>query len=648
MNIATQLAITLVGSIAVSGILAAAEIPLEDYGRPATVTNMAISPDGDRVAFRRRDETMDAVFIVDRQSNDVIGAVDGSESKIRRVHFLDQDRLVLFAEDAQNISSHYTTRKSQVSSGYIFDLRTNELTKLLGKSRRLYPLQSGLGRIVSYNSENDAVYMPAYIGKRNGPPPTYGLLEVTMDNPNGKLLERGGSDTVDWFVDRDGHILAEEEYDYRQNVQRIWGRHGKKRVVIYESGPNKGTYAAVGLGRDSHSLIVSARTAGSDFWSYFEMDLDDGSVGPPLFQRAGASVEHEIVDANRVVYGVEYSGFFPTYEFFDSALTERVQAIQSAMKTTAVYLVDWTPDFRYLVFRLTGGWTSGMYVIVGPDSLKPQLLENMRANIPGAAVAPTSVIQYQAQDGLEIPALVTARADVRDAGNAPLIVLPHGGPEDHDRFGFDWLAQYFASRGIVVLQPQFRGSTGFGATLRRAGDGQWGRAMSTDLDDGVQHLINDGLVNPERVCIVGLSYGGYAALAAGAFSSFDYKCLVAISGISDLPRMLDTEREKWGSDSAIVASWRERLGSAGKRDSTLEAVSPVNFAKNFRSPVLLVHGRDDAVVPLDQSLRMYKALKRAKKPVKLVKLDGEDHYLSGYETRLEALRAVAEFIDKNL
>ena len=196
----------------------------------------------------------------------------------------------------------------------------------------------------------------------------------------------------------------------------------------------------------------------------------------------------------------------------------------------------------------------------------------------------------------------------------------------------------------MVLQPQFRGSTGFSASLLRAGDGEWGGAMSTDLDDGVQHLVEDGLVDPERVCMVGASYGGYAALAAGAFSQFDYKCIVAISGIGDLPRWIFTEREKYGDDSRAVAYWRERL----EGDNSLKEISPVDHAKNFKAPVLLVHGRDDAVVPFDQSQRMERALKRAKKSVELVRLEGEDHYLSGYETRLEALRAVAAFIDENL
>jgi dipeptidyl aminopeptidase/acylaminoacyl peptidase len=318
------------------------------------------------------------------------------------------------------------------------------------------------------------------------------------------------------------------------------------------------------------------------------------------------------------------------------------------MKQSAVYLVDWTPDFRFLIFRATGGWTAGTYVIVGPDSVTPGMLANIRDDIPREAVVPVSVIDYDARDGLNIPALLTIQDEVRGAGDAPLIVLPHGGPEAYDQYGFDWLAQYFASRGIAVLQPQFRGSTGFGNTLRQAGKGQWGGAMSTDLDDGVQHLIDEGLVDPERVCMVGLSYGGYAALAAGAFSPFDYKCVVSVSGVSDLPRMLDAERELYGRNSAVVNYLRTQFGSDGEADRTLKPISPVNFADDFKAPVLLIHGRDDAVVAIDQSLRMEKALKRARKPVELLRLKGEDHYLSGYETRIEALRAIAGFIDKNL
>lgn len=631
---------------AISSQVFAAELPIELYGRMPTVDAMTVSPNGSKVAFRRTDHTMDAVFVVNPASGDIIGVLDASTTKVRSLGFLDEDRLVLFAEESAHIRE--IGHRIQVSASFLFDLRSNTLSRLLEGSRHLYPIQSGTGTIVGHNPASDTVYMPAFIGKLNSTPPTFGLLAVSLDDPDGRLLTRGTSDTRDWFVNQKGEVIAEEEYDHRKDVQRIWARDGDKRRLVYEAGAGKPGIGVIGMSQDLGSLIISRSEQGSEFHSYHELTLKDGSIGPPIFHREDANVIRSLVDVDRCVYGVEYSGFFPRYEFFDPALTERVKAIQAGIPGTAVYLQSWTPDFSYMLFRLTGGWTSGAFVIVGPDSNKAKLLANMRDEIPREAVVPTTVISYTAADGLKIPALVTVSEAVKIAGKAPLIVLPHGGPEAYDRFSFDWIAQYFASRGMVVLQPQFRGSVGFGRSLQRAGKGQWGQAMSTDLDDGVTRLIEDGLVDPERVCMVGLSYGGYAALAAGAFSTFDYKCLVSIAGVSDLPYMLDGERELYGRDSEIVNYWQAQFGSEGKSDRMLEPISPVNFAENFRAPVLLVHGADDAIVPLAQSLRMEKALKRADKPVELVRLKGEDHYLSGYETRREALQAVAVFVEKHL
>jgi len=453
-----------------------------------------------------------------------------------------------------------------------------------------------------------------------------------------RIFVSGGSESIDWFIDRGGKILATEEFN--NGVQRIWGRLLDRRNLIHESGAEVPILGSIGISPDGQSVIVSAIPQGSDFGAYYELDLFDGSIGEPLYHRGGSDIERPLMDINRVVYGVEYSGFLPRYEFHDAALTERVRAIQSTLESTASYLVDWTPDFSHLVFRLSGGITSGAYVIVGPDSPKPKLLAFIREGIPAEAVAPTSVIEYEARDGLKIPALVTARVDVQADGKAPLIVLPHGGPSSYDRYEFDWLAQYFAGRGMVVLQPQFRGSLGFGSALSRAGVGEFGARMSTDLDDGVQHLIDEGLVDQSRVCMVGHSYGGYAALAAGAFSTFDYKCLVAIAGVSDWKRMKLTYSRMFQGD------WSDFGDEMTER--SLKDISPVNFAKQFRSSVLLIHGRNDTIVPYHQSTDMWRALRFRGKSVELVRLKSEDHYLSGYETRLEALRAIESFLDENL
>ncbi len=182
----------------------------------------------------------------------------------------------------------------------------------------------------------------------------------------------------------------------------------------------------------------------------------------------------------------------------------------------------------------------------------------------------------------------------------------------------------------------------------QAGFGEWGGKMQTDIDDGVDHLIDSGLVNADRVCIVGASYGGYAALAAGAFSPEKYRCVASIAGISDLERMLKSDRRKYGRDHWAISYWERQYGGEDFDWDELDAISPINFADRFQAPVLLIHGKKDTVVPIDQSRVMRKALRKAGKDVELIEYKGEDHWLSYSASRMAALRALARFVEGNL
>jgi dipeptidyl aminopeptidase/acylaminoacyl peptidase len=184
--------------------------------------------------------------------------------------------------------------------------------------------------------------------------------------------------------------------------------------------------------------------------------------------------------------------------------------------------------------------------------------------------------------------------------------------------------------------------------FKRAGYGEWGGKMQTDIDDGVDHLIASGLVDPERVCIAGASYGGYAALAAGAFSPDKYKCIASVAGISDLELMMKADRRKYGRNHWAISYWERQYGGDDFDWDKLEAISPVNFADRFEAPVLLIHGRKDTVVPIEQSKTMQKALRKADKDVTLRELEGEDHWLSYGDSRLETLRELASFIEEHL
>jgi len=197
-----------------------------------------------------------------------------------------------------------------------------------------------------------------------------------------------------------------------------------------------------------------------------------------------------------------------------------------------------------------------------------------------------------------------------------------------------------------VLRPQFRGSTGLGDEHRLAGRGQWGMRMQDDITDGVKALVDQGIVDQKRVCIVGASYGGYAALAGAAFTPDLYACAVSVAGISNLPEFLAWGENLSGDETDSFHYWRDSIGDS--LDSRIAEKSPARSARTIRAPILLLHGTDDSVVPFDQSQMMANALKAAGKPFQLISLEGEDHWLSSSATRIRMLSEIEKFLAANL
>jgi dipeptidyl aminopeptidase/acylaminoacyl peptidase len=255
-------------------------------------------------------------------------------------------------------------------------------------------------------------------------------------------------------------------------------------------------------------------------------------------------------------------------------------------------------------------------------------------------------IDYKAADGRVLHAYLTLPPGKESAKNLPLIVMPHGGPHARDYPGFDWFSQALASRGYVVLQPQFRGSDGFGQDLLTAGFGEFGKKMQTDLSDGARALAAQGLVDPKRVCIVGASYGGYAALAGATIDTGVYRCAVSIAGLSDLRQQLRWWLNHQTSDRSD-RFWNRFLGIEDYDDPKLNDISPIKHVAKVTIPLLLIHGKDDTVVPYAQSDDMADELKDAKKPYEFVTLKHEDHWLSKSETRLQMLEATVKFLETN-
>jgi dipeptidyl aminopeptidase/acylaminoacyl peptidase len=334
------------------------------------------------------------------------------------------------------------------------------------------------------------------------------------------------------------------------------------------------------------------------------------------------------------------------YTFFDAKLQASWNAVVKAFPGDQVSLASWSDDKRKLVVEVDSPTMGPAYALVDLERQERPLPERRLPGPDPEGVSKVKPIKYKAADGLEITGYLTLPKG-KDAKNLPLVVLPHGGPEGRDTLGFDWWSQALASRGYAVLQPNFRGSEGFGWKFVQAGFGQWGKAMQTDLSDGVRHLAKQGVIDPKRVCIVGASYGGYAALAGATLDRGVYRCAASVAGPADLKRMLVDSNSLFVQqqlDHALLAAVH---GRRWVKDPDLAAISPAKLADKVEIPLLLIHGKDDTVVPYVQSTMMADAMKKAGKPVELVTLTGEDHWLSRGATRLQMLTSVVDFLEKN-
>lgn len=631
---------------------ASAEPTVEDYGALPEVQNMAISPNGDLVAYRKVTSDQDVILVISLQKKAAVAATDVGAIKPRDIFFVNNEQVLIRA--AANRLVHGFKGRFDVSTLFALDIASGKIKQLLKPGDGVvYPGQSGLGQVVGDTPDGKYLLMPAFYGTPQlamdeFTSPLFSLLRVPLGPGKPKRVHVGSISAIDYFVDDSGEPIVREEFDEIDNLHSILALQQDGWEEIYQTKGKLKHRSFVGLTPDRKHLVVLDTNDETGRTAYFTLSLSGGDLSEPMYDRDDADIVRVIADTQRVVQGLQYSGLTPTYRFFDEAVDQRVRDIQDFFPGHSVYIVDNSPDWKHILVLMEGSQSSGEHYLFSEGS-EPVYIGAQRTNVASEDVNPIGTVTFSARDGLSIPTIITIpKANVSDLKNLPAVIMPHGGPASFDTVGFNYRAQALASRGYLVIMPQFRGSRGLGRDHRTAGYGEWGRKMQDDLSDAVRFFGEKGMIDPERVCIVGASYGGYAALAGGAFSPELYKCVVSVNGIGNLHRFRNWVREESGRSSEALAYWDMQIGRDSYSADEARARSPELAADSFSAPVLLIHSESDEIVPISQSEQMYKALKKAGKNVEFVELDGDDHYLSFGETRTKALQATVRFIEENL
>ena len=482
----------------------------------------------------------------------------------------------------------------------------------------------------------------------NLPEPVLDLLKVNVRTGKSEVLMHGNEDTSRWLTDGHGNVVGRiDSTKHPERDHLFLLRSGNwQETASFDAAPDMGL-DVLGLTPDGKSLVLSARD-GTGTRVLLRYDMADGQT-KPFFSVPGYDVGDAILDPwTKQVIGVFTIDDRLQRHYFDTASASIQQGLEKAFPGLTVEQTSSDLAGDKLIVRVEGPQNPPAYYFFDRDSHRATLITSAYPGLDQADLGEMKPYPYRARDGLAIPAYLTLPPG-KAPKNLPAVIMLHGGPDARDEVHFDWETQFLANRGYAVLQPNFRGSSGYGREFTAAGLHQWGLKMQDDVSDGVKKLIADGIADPKRICVAGADYGGYAALAGAALTPELYACAVSWAGVADLPTQLGTAINNSGRDSRAVQFWSSRIGSAYEDSERLRATSPALQAANVRAPVLLMHGEADTTVRIGQSEIMERALRQAGKTVVFIRFSGgEDHAMNLRATRIQVLKETEKFLKENI
>lgn len=596
----------------------------EFFAKPA-VRGVALSPSGERITIIRELYENGAR----RTMLDLLDAGDPSKPAIRSplgdvecefMEWASDDRVLVgvalktrTGRDNRSASSFISSEGVEIVSRRMLsiDPATGGAVVLFGNDRQRMRRARHLGVIVDLlHGDPDHVLMASTTTSG-----VLALYRINVRTGDATEFERGGNNTYHWQTQA-GTPVIRYDVNLSGTVITVYGRAPDEREwrmlrrVRVEEAPD---FSWITETDRPGVVIVSSRQDGEDVESIRELDLRTFAFGPPMASRPGRDVAGGVVDRRGRYLGAAFWNDRLEYDFATPELTAHHRAMNRFFDDECnVVLADVDSALNRFVTYVSGPREAGAWYLYDRAG-RSYVNLSQRTALDGQRLGRTEAVTVNTRDGAEIAAYLTAPPS---AAPGPLVVLVHGGPETRDRLAWDRQAQILAAQGWWVLQPNFRGSGGYGLDFAREGWGRWGERMQEDVEDAVAQVVSAKGLDGDRIAIMGGSYGGYAALMGAVRRPDLYKAAIGIAGVYDLPDFMDhVARRDDSPGKEAYEFWTKRIGQPGTDAARLAHASPRRRAGEVTCPVLLVHGADDAIVPVFQSRRMKDALQAAGRPV---------------------------------
>lgn len=623
--------------------LASDMLPVELFSQRTQLWGPEVSPDGTHlVMFERRDG--DEVMSVFKRDGDKLKPVSSSKSgediEYNWVSWASNTRLLV------SVTTHGKIRRAGKTKWPFRRLMSMNIdqseSKLLLEDERFTWFRFVNDDIIHMLPDDPEHVLVGWNKDGDRESSAYKLNIYTGEKTLVQEAERGQR-IFNWYADWDGIV----RYGYGRDkkgrrillVKRADGEwHPLHKNEFFEDG----RFLPLGISYDKDKIyVLSSHITGRR--SVFQFDMETGELAGKVFEHDTVDLNDLLISSKRqAVVAVSYTVDRKRLHYLDSDYAIFRGRIDNALPDGRVNtVVSQTHDEAYAVVLSSDVNHPGEYYWYDAAAPRLMLLGTRYQGIDPEAMAPMTRVTYEARDSLEIPAYLTVPQESTDT-LPPGVVLPHGGPWTRDYLSFDMWSQFLASRGYVVLQPNFRGSSGYGNRYEALGHGGWGRAMQDDVTDGAQWMIDEGLVDPERICVVGGSYGGYAALMGIVKAPDIFKCAAAIAPVTDVKRMLKEDGDYKTNDY----NYRRVAGNLTKKE--LDRISPIRRIDEMNAPILLMHGELDRNVSVKHSRDLAKKLKRADKEHTFIEVPEEGHTFREEENKRLWLTELEAFLNQHI